>query len=152
MKKLILSFAALSLLSIAQAQTTTNPTQGNANTTQKTPPSPDKVAQHEATRIAKELTLNDDQKAKVQAFALERVNANNTLREKEKTLTQDADKKAIHKEIKANKEKFFNNVNGLLSPEQQTKWAQMRQEQMDKHKAQKGQKMMDPSVNPPAGQ
>ncbi|MBS1636375.1 MAG: hypothetical protein JST26_10690 [Bacteroidetes bacterium] len=151
MKKLILSLAALSIISISQAQTTTTPVQGGPEKTQKTPPSPDKVAQHDAIRIARELSLNDDQKAKVQAFALERATTNNALREKEKSLTQDADKKALRKEMKANKDKFFNNVNGILTPEQQTKWAQMRQEQMDKHKAMKAQKMKDPAVSTPAG-
>lgn len=131
MKKLILTITvlgALTLTSVAQ--------NGNkvANTTEQL--SPEQKADKETSKATAALGLNDSQKAKFKQFSLDRINANRPLREKAKASTDKTEKQALNTQFKANVEKFFSNVNGILNADQQLKWA----EQKKNHEAQAGDK------------
>lgn len=118
MKKLFLTITALSALTFTSVAQTENKT-GAASTELTLEQKVDK----ETAKAATNLNLTDAQKVKFKQFTTERVTANKPLRAKAKASTDKAEKKAIHAQIKANHEKYFANVNGILTPEQQKTWA-----------------------------
>jgi hypothetical protein len=123
MKKLFLTISVLSALTFtAAAQADRKP----APTTAAEAQSPEERATNETAKASASLGLNDNQKAKFKQFALDRATANKPLREKGKASTNKAEKQTIHSQLKANNEKFFSSVNAILTPEQQTKWAEHR--------------------------
>jgi hypothetical protein len=65
---------------------------------------------------------------------LERINTVSPLKEKAHATTDKAQKQAIHAQIKTAREKFFNDVNGILTADQQVKWANHKK-QMDAKEA-----------------
>ncbi len=119
MKKLLLTICALSALTfsgLAQGSKTAQPA-----TEQQTP---EERATKETNMIAANLGLTDAQKTKFKQFALDRVAANKPLKEKiRNAATTKEERQTIHAQVKANNEKFFANVNGMLTAEQQPKWA-----------------------------
>lgn len=94
-------------------------------------------AETESVRAAKRLSLNDKQKSVFKQFALQRLEMNKPLRIKLKNTSDAATKEAITKEINANRDKFRANVNAMLNPEQQTKWAEMSKRHDEKGAQQK---------------
>jgi hypothetical protein len=48
-----------------------------------------------------------------------------------------------HAKMKDVRELSTDKINAVLTPDQQTKWKQMKQEMMEKHKEMKGQGQMD---------
>ena len=91
-------------------------------------PTPEEQAGRQAAHMQKKLGLSDDQKAKVQEYALTRIKANEDARQKARESKSEADRKAYGQQMKANKETFENNVNSVLTPEQQTKWKEMKED------------------------
>jgi protein CpxP len=82
--------------------------------------------------LSEKLNLTDDQKAKLkpilenQAQQMKAVHDDTSLSQEQRK----AKKKALH-------ESFHDQINGVLTPEQQTKWKQMKPETMEKHKEMK---------------
>lgn len=142
MKKIILSIAlvtALNSATKAQDATTTSPaaatTKAEAKKQVRREMSPADRAKSGANWAEKKLGLNAQQKADWEAAALARITANQPLREKLKGSTTPAERKDIGAQVKANREAFDAKVNGFLTPEQKTKFDQIKQEHMEAHQA-----------------
>lgn len=75
-----------------------------------------------ADYMSKELGLNDDQKAKWEAAALERITANAPAFEKLKGSTTPQERKSMRAAIKSNQERFDATVTAFLTAEQKTKY------------------------------
>jgi periplasmic protein CpxP/Spy len=133
MKKLILSAAAFTLLCLGHMTAQTTATAPATTKTQRVELTPEQEASRHATKLASQLGLTDDQKAKIEALDVERINANRPLHEQGKAATSDADKKAARQQVKANNDKFEASVSALLTPEQKTKWEAQRKEAKEKH-------------------
>ncbi|MGZ3884842.1 MAG: hypothetical protein ACXVPQ_04955 [Bacteroidia bacterium] len=128
MKKLLLSFAMVGLFSTAVLAQNGNKT-ASQNQSQKTT---DQKADEQTKKATEKLSLTADQQAKFRAFAVEKINTVTPLREQAKATTDKSQKQAIHAQVKAAREKFVNSVNGILTPDQQTKWSAMK-EKMEEH-------------------
>jgi periplasmic protein CpxP/Spy len=86
--------------------------------------------------LSEKLNLTDDQKAKLKPVFQGQMQQMNAVRE-DSSLSQEqkrAKMKSIH-------ESLHDQINAVLTPEQQAKFEQMRQEQMEKHKGMKEGKM-----------
>jgi hypothetical protein len=90
-------------------------------------------ADKETTKAAAALSLTEAQKVKFKQFTIDRFNANQPLREKAKATTNKAEKETIHAQMKANTDKYFANVNGILTAEQQPRWAEHKKKFDAKH-------------------
>lgn len=126
MKKVILALAIVAgLTGTSHAQEPVK--KGKTEKADKTKLTPEERAKKSTNRAEKELGLNADQKAKWEAATLERINANQPLREKMKGSTTPDERKTLHSQAKANMEKFDANVNGFLTAEQQEAWTKMKE-------------------------
>jgi periplasmic protein CpxP/Spy len=79
--------------------------------------------------LSEKLNLTDGQKAKLKPILQDQIQQMKTVRE-DSSLSEEqkrAKMKSIH-------ESLHDQINALLTPEQQVKFKQMRQEQMQKHK------------------
>ena len=88
--------------------------------------------------LTEKLNLTEDQQAKLKPILEDKSKQMNALRD-DASLAP-ADKQAKMKELH---ESFSEKINAVLTPDQQTKWKQMKQEMMEKHKEMKGQGQMD---------
>ena len=78
--------------------------------------------------LSEKLNLTDDQKAKIKPILQDQMQQMKAVRE-DSSLSQEQKRtkmKSIH-------DSSFDQVNAVLTPEQQTKFKQMRQEQLGKH-------------------
>ncbi len=119
MKKLFLTITVLgALATTAVAQDAKKATASNQ---------PELTVEQKADRETKKatgtLSLSDAQKVTFKKLATERFTANKPLRDKAKASTDKTEKQELRKQLRANNEKFFASVNSMLTPEQQTKWA-----------------------------
>lgn len=133
MKKLILSAIACTALCLGQMNAQTANATG-AVKTQKAEMTPEQESAKHAAKLTRELGLTEDQKAKVQAYDLERINANAPLKEKAQSAANDTDKKAARQQIKANNEKFEASVQSVLTDDQKAKWETHKKEMEAKRK------------------
>jgi hypothetical protein len=85
--------------------------------------SPEDRAKRSSDRLEKKLSLSAEQKTKVYDFALIRVQKAGALK-----ADTTKDKKAKGADMKTIRDEFVSNVNTILTPEQKTKWEQMRAE------------------------
>jgi Spy/CpxP family protein refolding chaperone len=133
MKKMILSLALVAGIAVGLSAQNSAPA---PSTTQgaKKGGTPEERAARGAERAAKDLGLSADQKSKWQTAALERINANAPLHEKMKGSTTPEERKSLHQQAKANNEKFDNTVKGFLTPDQNTKYEQMKADRKQKMK------------------
>lgn len=122
MKKLFLTISVLGAL----ATTAVAQEAGKAAVNSQPEMTVEQKADKETTRAAGALGLSDAQKVTFKKLAVERFSANKPLRDKAKASTDKTEKQNLHKQVKANNEKFFSSVNSMLTPEQQTKWADHR--------------------------
>ncbi len=99
---------------------------------------PEQRAEKGAKWAEKALGLNADQKAKWQAAALTRVQANGPLHEKAKATKDKAERQKIREEIKGNMTTFDTTVNGFLTADQKTKWEEIKKKKMEANKMGKG--------------
>jgi periplasmic protein CpxP/Spy len=86
--------------------------------------------------LSEKLNLTDDQKAKLKPILQDQMQQMKVVRE-DSSLSQEqkrAKMKSIH-------ESLHDQINAVLTPEQQAKFKQMRQEQMEKHKGMEAGKM-----------
>ncbi len=127
MKKLIFSIAAAVFAVSSFAQTSP-----------KTEKTPEEMASKRAEKLKTELSLSDDQKAKVQAALLERI-----TKVKEIKAKYPNDKKAANKEIKPVLLKFRENMKSTLTAEQYTKWEESKKNAKAKRKDKKAAPALD---------
>lgn len=88
--------------------------------------------------LTEKLNLTEDQQAKVKPILEDQSKQMKAIHD-DASLAP-ADRQAKMKEIH---ESSIEKMNAILTPDQQAKWKQMRQEMMDKHKEMKGQGQMD---------
>lgn len=131
MKKLFLTITVLGALATTTLAQNGNKVATNNNQAQLTP---QQRADKETTKVTGALGLNESQKVTFNKLAVERFTANMPLREKAKATTDKTEKQNLHNQIKANNDKFFDTVNAMLTPEQQTKWADHRKKVQEKNK------------------
>ncbi len=140
MKKIIILLAAcLSLNTAMNAQDMQkDPGKMGMGKGKKQDWTPEQRAEKGAKWAEKALGLNADQKAKWQAAALTRLQANGPLREKVKATKDKAERQKLREEIKSNMSNFDTSVNGFLTAEQKTKWDEIKKKKMEAHKMKKG--------------
>jgi protein CpxP len=86
-------------------------------------------ADQQLQMLSEKLNLTDDQKAKVKPILQDQMQQMKAVRE-DSSLSQEqkrAKMKSVH-------ESLHDQINAVLTPEQQAKFKQMRQEHMEKHK------------------
>jgi periplasmic protein CpxP/Spy len=86
-------------------------------------------ADHHLQMLSEKLNLTDDQKAKLKPILQDQMQQMKAVRE-DSSLSEEqkrAKMKSIH-------ESLHDQINAVLTPEQQAKFKQMKQEQMQKHK------------------
>jgi len=128
MKKAILMAALFTGLSLADyAQNNPAPSNGNASMMHSNL-SPDQRAAKDAEHAEKSLGLNADQKAKWQAAALERINANEPIRDKMQGATTPEERQSIRQQMKSNNDRFESTVTAMLTSDQKAKYDQMKSE------------------------
>jgi periplasmic protein CpxP/Spy len=88
--------------------------------------------------LTEKLNLTEDQQAKLKPILEDQSKQMKALHDD--TSLAPADKQAKMKDLH---ESSIEKVNAVLTPDQQAKWKQMRQEMMEKHKEMKGQGQMD---------
>lgn len=129
MKKLFLTITVLGALTLSSAAQN-----GNKAAGPQSEMTVEQRADKETTKATAALGLSDAQKTTFKKLALERFSANKPLREQAKATTDKTQRQSIHDQIKKNNEKFFTSVNSMLTPEQQTKWADHRKKMAANHK------------------
>ena len=117
MKKLFLTIAAFSALTLTAVA------QGDRTTAPASQMTPDQKADKETAKVTSALGLNASQQTTFRKLVMERATANKPLREKAKATTNKDEKQKLINQVKANNEKFHTTVNLMLTPDQQTKWA-----------------------------
>lgn len=130
MKKLFLTITVLGALATT---TMAQDAKGVANAPELTV---EQKADKQTTRAAGALNLSDVQKATFKKLATERLTANKPLKEKAQASSDKTEKQNLRKQVISNNEKFFASVNSMLTPEQQTKWAEHRKKIQDRKDAQ----------------
>jgi len=88
--------------------------------------------------LTEKLNLTEDQQAKLKPILENESQQTKALHDD--TSLAPADKRAKMKELH---ESSTEKINAVLTPDQQTKWKQMKQEMMEKHKGMKSQGQMD---------
>ncbi|MFZ0864524.1 MAG: hypothetical protein ABR881_30145 [Candidatus Sulfotelmatobacter sp.] len=88
--------------------------------------------------LTEKLNLTEDQQAKLKPVLEDESKQMKALHDD--TSLAPADKRAKMKELH---ESSTEKINAVLTPDQQAKWKQMKQEMMEKHKEMKGQGQMD---------
>lgn len=88
--------------------------------------------------LTEKLNLTEDQQAKLKPILEDQSKQMKALHED--TSLAPADKQAKMKELH---ESSTEKINAVLTPDQQAKWKQMKQEMMEKHKEMKSQGQMD---------
>lgn len=147
MKKMLALLAAVALTAgAASAQTTTTTTsapmdhrghmgqkgQGRMNMT------PEQHADMQAQRLTKQLGLSADQTAQVRAISLAEAQEMKTMRDQAMAST---DRKAGMEQMKVTRDKYDTQLRAVFTPDQATKYAQIRDQRMDKREAMKDGKM-----------
>jgi protein CpxP len=120
MKKIIFSLAAILLAAGVYAKDST-----------KVKKSPEEMAGKRADKLKTELSLSDDQRSKVYAALLETISKKQAIRERYKG---SSDKKAMKAEMRSVHEGFDTSMKSILTSEQYTKWAEIKEKQKEKHK------------------
>jgi Spy/CpxP family protein refolding chaperone len=125
MKKLLLLLATVAATtSTSFAQTTAaQPAQAGA---QK---SPDQMVERRTQYLAKELGLSADQQAKLQPVLLAQRQEMMAMRDKVQTGGR---QRGMGQDLKAAQARYDAQIKGILTPEQYTKFSQMKDEQRDK--------------------
>jgi hypothetical protein len=147
MKKILL-LAALVVASAArvEAQASAAPaTAAGKETAAKPEKTPADRAGKDADWAEQKLGLSADQKTKWRDASLQRITANEPLREKMKASADKTEKRSLGMQMRDNSKKFEDTVSGVLTADQKTKWEQARQE---KKEARKG-RMKGHSAQPP---
>lgn len=129
---LIVAFTGLTFM--AGAQTTNNTQPATTGTATKKSITPEEQAENQTKHAAKQLSLTEEQKKQYYGFALERINTVHASREKIRATEDKEEKKKLHGESSAALTKFDNNVKGILTPEQLTKWEAIKAKKIERRK------------------
>ena len=121
MKKSLFLLAALAFATAGTSFAQTAPTAPAKHTRQHAPKDPAKMADHKASKMAKELGLTADQETKVEQLLLARQQETAALKAKYGT-----DRNAGRAEMKAAHEKYAAQLKTILTPEQYAKFDQMK--------------------------
>jgi periplasmic protein CpxP/Spy len=124
----ILTILVLSVAGLTFAQTSQEPQASTADKHAGTHQKGESAEQH-LQMLSEKLNLTDDQKAKLKPILQDQMQQMKAVRE-DSSLSQDQ-KQA---KIKSIHESFHDQINAVLTPEQQAKFKQMKHEQMEKHK------------------
>lgn len=129
MKKTMITMAVLAAFSGAvSAQDVNTAPQAAVAKEKKANLTPEERAKKGANHAEKKLGLSATQKSDWEVAALKRAMVNQPLHEKLKGSTTPEERKEIHKQMKANNDAFEVSVNGILTAEQKTKFAAMKEE------------------------
>lgn len=135
MKKTLAILAAFLLTAgAASAQSSDLATAGRANRMGQgrgANMTPEQRADMQTQRLTKELTLTADQSTKVRTIALAENQELQALRAK---FSSAGSRQGAGQEMKAIREKYDAQLKAVLTPEQVTKFDQMRDDQLDKRK------------------
>lgn len=101
---------------------------GNSGYSQQ---SPEERATKDAEWAEQKLGLSADQKAKWHDASLQKANANEPLREKMKSTSDQSEKQTLGAQMRENSQKFDNTVSAFLTADQKTKWEQLREERKE---------------------
>ncbi|MFN0047779.1 MAG: hypothetical protein ACKVOU_01500 [Cytophagales bacterium] len=96
---------------------------------------PEERAKKGADSAEKKLGLNTQQKADWEAAALARISANKALKDKMKGSTTPGERKEMKTQFKTNMDAFDAKVKAFLTPDQLTKYEQIKQKRLGKRKA-----------------
>ena len=132
MKKLLILFAAFALtIGAASAQTDDlsnaggTPRGGAGRGMQR---SPEQMATARAKQLTAQLGLNADQTEKVRQLTLTQAQQ---MQEKRSSAMASGDRTAMRGEMQAAREQYETQLKGILTPDQYTKYTQMRDERME---------------------
>lgn len=132
MKKTLLLFAALALTAgAASAQTSPAARPMGMGQMDRQQMTPEQRADRQAQHLTKQLGLSADQTAKVRELALAQGQEMQAMRANASAST---DRRANLEQLKAGKDKYETQLKTILTPDQYTKYEQMRDERMDNRK------------------
>jgi hypothetical protein len=120
MKKLLMLLIAALVITGMQAQ---EPKVNKKNGPEKKM-TPEEAAVKQSDQLEKKLLLDAKQKEYVKAAVKARMEKEKAIRDK---YINEAERKAMHEELKAVHEAFRKDVNTKLNPQQQKKWAEMQE-------------------------
>lgn len=133
MKKTLFLLAVFALTAGAASAQTTR--QGSSDQMQRPMRSdrmnmtPEQRADQQAQRLTRQLSLSADQTAKVKALSLSQQQEMQTVRGQASAST---DRRAMMQNMKASRAKYEEQLKGILTSDQYTKYTTMRDERMDK--------------------
>jgi periplasmic protein CpxP/Spy len=127
MKKLVLVGASVLMMSVMTIAQPGNPGKK----------SPQERAEQQTARLTKELSLTPEQATKVKAILATKGAEMDSVRAKKMA---GGDKKEMHADRNAAREKTDAELKAVLTPEQYTKFQAMMQERKDKHQHGEGMK------------
>ncbi|WP_317897924.1 hypothetical protein [Aurantibacillus circumpalustris] len=135
MKKSILAICLVASMTIKlEAQTLNADPAKTSERVERKQLSPEERAKKDAERAEKKLALTGDQKTKWEQASLNRVKANEPLREKMKGCTTPDERKEIHTQMRLNKTSFNTTVTAMLTPDQKAKWGQEKKNHQERRK------------------
>ena len=147
MKKLLILFAAFALTTgIASAQTDNLSSQGSmarGGMGRGMQRSPEQMAEARAKQLTTQLGLNAEQTEKVRQLTLTQAQQMQEMRTK---VAGTGDRTAMRSNMQAAREQYDTQLKGILTPEQYTKYSQMREDRMGGQGAQGKMKMKEDKV------
>ncbi|OUJ72460.1 hypothetical protein [Hymenobacter crusticola] len=146
MKKLLILLAAFALSTgVASAQTDDLSTAGGTargGMGRGMQRSPEQMAEARAKQLTTQLGLNADQTEKVRQLTLTQAQQ---MQEKRASAMASGDRTTMRNDMQAAREQYETQLKGILTPEQYTKYATMREDRMEGRKEGKA-KMKDDKV------
>jgi periplasmic protein CpxP/Spy len=134
---IIFSMLLLSFVWTATVNAQNKDKQKNPSSEKKQALTPEQRAQKQTDKLQSKLGLTEEQKLKVYDLNLNRIKQNQALREKNKGNSEQKGSKEEFQKIRTD---FDTQLNAILTADQQTKWAQLKEEHKDKRSALKESK------------
>jgi len=136
MKKLLILFAAFALSTgVASAQTDNTANDGGmarSGMGRGMQRSPEQMADARAKQLTTQLGLNADQTEKVRQLTLTQAQQ---MQEKRASMMASGDREAMRTEMQTAREQYDTQLKTILTADQYTKYAQMREDRMDQRPA-----------------
>ena len=137
-RNILISLALLAVAAMLMVVPTSQALQTASNTQEHGamggPPMGPMTPENRLKMLTEKLNLTDDQQAKLKPIIEDQAKQMKAIHD-DSSLAP-ADRQAKMKEIH---ESSIEKMNAILTPDQQAKWKQLRQEMMEKHKEMKGQ-------------
>lgn len=131
MKKLVL-IIAVSAASVFHIHAQSG--QGGGGNSGYSKQSPEDRANKDAEWAEQQLGLSADQKVKWHDASLQKINANEPIREKMKATSDQSEKQTLGAQMRENSQKFDVTVSAFLTADQKTKWDQVKEERKEGHR------------------